>query len=303
MAAPPLTAEPLLTSAHVLTALRQAEKPLTLPELQRQFPKALKATTEHIQALLDAEIAAGHAYAFANKKSPLYWHSSPADWVKNRIMYYLQPGMKLQSEVVNSVVKLVTVSGSVSKAAVQSIFKQLKDQKEILTYPSLLGAHKSQFGIKPVDPQDYVKDALIKLQSKLNVPLELLVQCAVDAAPTMSPASTSPVAQEKKSDSETDISAADLATLFEITKEAMVDLNPRVETGDMVTVTSLRQQLEMKLPTKSKFDAVMLRLAEAHKITMHKFDHPFSGHAHNLETFVCDESNNYYNTVSLRRNA
>ena len=81
--------------------------------------------------------------------------------------------------------------------------------------------------------------------------------------------------------------------------EAMLDLNPRVASGDLVSIVALRRQLETALPG-SEFDREVLRESAAGRLSLHRFDRPALISEAERSQLLCDERGHYYNAVSLR---
>lgn len=82
--------------------------------------------------------------------------------------------------------------------------------------------------------------------------------------------------------------------------EAMKNLNPAVETGDMVLISELRRELDAHMPG-TDFDEAILSAVARRRVAIHRFDRPHLVPDHERAQMLRDASGNYYNTVSVWR--
>ena len=201
-------------------------------------------------------------------------------------------------------------------------------------------APKPKFGSRRPAPADYLRDAIRKVAGVLELSerdaLEAAVLCAQQELRLLEPEPQSileaeaesdvkrPPESERKNDLQSVPSSApepDLLPTVEtlsvpgppdttnepvtdpqqLLMAAMRQVNPRVESGDMVDIIALRASLASALPGAA-FDAALLKAAAQRTLAVHRYDRPGLLQPAERDQLLQDEQGLFYNTVSLWRN-
>ena len=137
-------------------------------------------------------------------------------------------------------------------------------------------------------PLAALEKALAALATKLDLPLDDLRQAAAELlAPAGTVVAPSPEAEAER-------------LAVEEMLQAMRDINPRVDTGDVVSIPELRSRLAFRFD-KAEFDRCLLDLAEQWRVTLHFFNQAAALSESERLPLVEDEQGQCYNVVSLRR--
>ncbi len=180
-----------------------------------------------------------------------------------------------KATILREVGKLALVK-SVTKAELERQFKSLLQESCIRENPPLLGTRTPLYSHEPPRASEYVADALARLAKKLNRPVQGLFaayqaeyqhvihanEWSIDTTERHATIAQEPVAAPEQTD-----------LIDERVVEAMLELNPHVSSGDLVSIAALRRQLETALPG-SEFDRAVLRESAAGRLSLHRFDRP-----------------------------
>ena len=83
--------------------------------------------------------------------------------------------------------------------------------------------------------------------------------------------------------------------------EAMRTVNPRVDDGDAVLISTLRKELDAHMPG-SDFDLAVLDAVTRRRFAIHRFDRPNLISDEERRELIRDNEGHFYNTISLWRN-
>lgn len=311
-----------ITVEHVVRTLKDAHQPESLNWVLKNvtsslLPKPAKRAAETVHVLLNSAVESGLIWKYGKADKSLYWHSPPQDWVQKCFIQRASGSPRSRSELIGSVSKLATVSGLVSKAAVEGILKTLVSSGRIQQHPPYLGSRTPLFCTLPVDPKDYLRRVIQQLSDKLQVNQNDLTALAAQlpaeeqnhhlpAVETtlVPPSDTTPAelrsGTERQLDGNTTaISSTSALTDSQLILQAMHEINPQVVSGGVVALSELRKRLDFHLD-KAAFDRAVLDLART-EIAIHRDDYAGLKSSTEREALVQDDQGKYYNVVSLRR--
>ena len=280
-----------LNLQHILVALQGAPEPKPATWVLKQLPKQLQAPIAVIETLLTEAIASGQAFRFGKVEKALYWHSTPKTWVEQSLLKRLAGRMKSKGEVLGAVNALSTVKGIIPKSEVEGTFKGLVASRQIHSHPGYIGSRSALFSVAPLNPTDYLKDAIEKLAKKLSISTDelaaLSAKVTFDEAPPAKAKAPSPLAETAEPEVDRIL-------------QAMHDVNPSVASGDVVLIKELRERLDHSFD-KPTFDRAILDLAAQHKLTLHWDDHAGMKTDAERELLVRGANGKFYSVVSLRK--
>lgn len=288
-----------ITLEHVVRALSSSAEPQTAEWIVRQMPRALSANTERILELLVASESRCKVYEFRQPKETRYWYASAEEYARGKLLAKLQVRPCTKTEAVQAVSKLARLQGILSKAAIQRLFASLELNRSILVHPGLLGSRSKLYSCSASDASFYVQDVLERLADRLKISRLQMAECFQKVAdweieshpPTDHPA-------------EVKASAADHSDRLDGSDErillAMREINPRIDQGDLVSLTDLRKKLELNFPDKATFDSSILKLARKGFVAVHRFDDDIFLSDVEREALVCDDQGHLYNVASFR---
>ncbi len=299
-----------------MKALAGAPKPMSSKWIREQLPKSLiPASPDDFEARLNEATQAGQVWRYGKSDKALYWHSAPKAWVQHSLLKTLASGMKTKSESVGAVNKLVTVKGLIPNSLVESAFKELVAEGRVHVHPPYLGGRTKLHSLRSVDPADYLSRAVKQLSQKLSIsqsdltaiaarltweePVEQASSPAVSTAPTSE--NVVPAVHRPRSESfatpPRGLSSTEAGGFI---LQAMMDVNPSVEFGDLVSIRELRERLDNSLD-KASFDQAILDLFSQQRVALHRDDYALTKSESEREVLVHDGHGKYFNVVSLWR--
>jgi len=304
-----------LTIKHLVKALGSAAEPKSVNWVKDQLPRSLlpKPSSQAgpmVEALLESAVQASQVWKYGKPDKALYWHSAPKVWVQRCLLEKLTGGVKTRSGVIGPVVKLATVEGLIPKSHVEAALKELIDEGRILVHPAYIGGRAKLLSVRPADPADYLTRVMEQLSQKLHVsPSDLTAIAAKLTLEDSPPEGARPAApmphsegmghvgtREVENSSPPSISSEEARHRI---LDAMLDVNPAAESGDIVSLRELRERLDNSLD-KVSFDQAILELAAQEKIALHRDDFASTKTDAEREVLVRDEQGKFYNVVSLR---
>lgn len=274
----------------ILKALQSVDDPQSLSQILKLIPKAASPPAKEAIAAIEHLVRSGTVHAYPEVRGkPLYWHRSPKELARRQLIRRAERGPLLQSEIIGAVSRLKTLQ-ELSKNQVCSLFSELVNEGRIYKLPPYLGARTPLYSVSPVEPGDYLRDALKKLSAKLGVSERMLLESYLPAEFSL------------RQDEQVPASGAGAAEDHRIL-EAMRDpsLDPRQE--GMITIAKLRNALSLHLEGE-EFDRAILRESAAGRIALHRFDRAMHlSEEERQRNLVRDADGNYYNCVSIRNQA
>jgi hypothetical protein len=286
------------------------------------MPKSLRVRPEVAESLLGEEVTAGRLYEYPKiRNKAQFWVRSPLEFARSLILSKLQGAPVTRTDALK-VIKGKAFDG-LSKQVREQLFDELFREGALYQHPPFIGAGrapKPKFGSRRPAPSDYLRDAIRKVAVVLGLSerdaLEAAVLCAHQelrllepelqqdsqaglpgaAEPELSPMHEQlPVLEPSESTTE---AAPDPQELL---MSAMRQVNPRVESGDMVDIIALRSSLASALPGAA-FDTALLKAAAQRTLAVHRYDRPGLLQPAERDQLLQDEQGQFYNTVSLWRN-
>ncbi|MFV0443480.1 MAG: hypothetical protein ACK5Q5_07910 [Planctomycetaceae bacterium] len=278
----------LVSGEHVRAALASTNKPQTVTWITRQLPKPLRKATIEIEAAIQGEVAAGRLWEHPPQRGQRRYFTRSLDALATaeleRKLSAAKGGLLPESGVLTALKKFVGVDRG------RQLLQQLLDQHQLYRHPAVTGK-TIRYASRPIDPRDYLAAPVAKLDQDLQKLSQKLGLPATDLKAALMalilPESTA---------------ASAAAVTDDEVLQALRDINPRVDTGDVVSLPELRSRLAFRFDTKQNFDRCLLGLAGRWRITLHFYNHAQAMSADERQKYVEDEQGRCYNVVSLRRN-
>ncbi len=285
-------------------ALQQFDGPQSASKIVGQLPKASRPKPAGADELLQQEVAGGRLWQYPDvRKKPQFWIQSPVEFAQTCLRRELQSGPKSEKVVVTAVTKKKTLA-ALSAAQVQQLLSEMLRTGEAHICPPLVGVKQTKTTprlisfFKP-DPADYVKDALQKVSVTLGASIEEVLKSTIAFASRELQELALDKQQLNVPSAAPDVSAS--ASQDERLLEAMRAINPRIDSGDMVDIATLRKELDAHMPG-SDFDAAVLDAVYRRRFAIHRFDRPELISQEQRDQMLRDEEGHYHNTISLWRN-
>jgi hypothetical protein len=271
------------TAELLLKAIRSADEPLSLAQIVKSLPRAVRPSEERASAVIGEQIERGNVFEYPPLRGhQQYWCQPRAELARRQLLRKVERGPLTQAEVLGTVRKLTLLRG-MKESDLKEILAELQGQGLIHKLPSYLGGRTPLFSSAPANPVDYVKDALQKLSKKLGVAeQEFLDRYLPSAAP-----GPSEPAEEFRAEQDDRI------------LEAMRELDPGVDQGSMILIADLRRQLSANFPG-DEFDSALLDESAAGRVCLHPTDRAALLPEEEQRALLRDENGVAYNTVTLR---
>ncbi len=299
------------TVDHVVQALnrRKSAGPTSLNQIRVALPKHLR----QCDGALAEALRQGRVWQYGRVgKAEQYWTESPADFASSKVEKELRqtPGGLTEKDLVK------LVSGALLKGVIEprELISSLVSQGRLFVQPKINNRQRTvKYTLEPFEFVDQLVAELIAKVNRIAAEAGLDVDAAMERARSVlssQPAPREPVLRqsaEEASPSVTDDSspgsAAPPHSEVEISRlilQAMREVNPRVDDGDLVLIPELRQRLDFHQIEKSQFDRLLLSLFMARRVVLSKTSAGLVSDAERQQ-FVADEEGNFYNTVALWR--
>jgi hypothetical protein len=285
-------------------ALQQFDEPQVTAKILKQLPKASCPEADLAEELLKQEVEEGNLWQYPDvKKKPQFWTQSPVEFARTCLIRELQSGPKPETDIIKSVSKLKTLA-AVPATAIERMLSEMLQAGEAHVCPLRMGAKKPKSPsrmvsfFKPVY-SDYLRDALKSVAETLDSSFEDILRSTVSFA------------QRELQDLELEKHELDVtrpatsipatATQDESLLEAMRAVNPRVDDGDALLISALREELKAHIPGKD-FDRAVLEAVYRRRFAIHRYDRPNLISEDERSQMIRDDEGHYYNTISLWRN-
>ena len=296
------------TLDHVVQALnrRKSPGPASVKQIREALPKHLKQCDDALAAAVQQGLVWKYGIV---RKSYQFWTEAPADFAARLIETKLRqtPGGMTQAALAK------IVGGPLLHGVIEprEFIASLVSQGRLFVQPKI-----GKSGVKyTLDPYDFVDRLVSELVVKMNRIVNengLVAAAAMDRAlALLSRQETSQTSVIRHSVAETssitaipsqssDEPVRSDAEIGELILQAMREIEPRVDDGDLVLISELRQRLDFQQIEKSRFDRILLNLFVARRVVLSKTSAGLASEAERQE-FVADEEGNFYNTVALWR--
>jgi hypothetical protein len=314
--------------------LQLSDGPRSVAQIVRDMPKSLRVRPEVAESLLVEEVTAGRLYEYPKiRNKAQFWFRSPLEFARSLILSKLQGAPVTRTDALK-VIKGKAFEG-LPKQVREQLFDDLLREGALYQHPPFIGtgrAPKPKFGSRSPAPSDYLRDAIRKVAEVLGLSerdaLEAAVLCAhqelrllepevqtdlelqpelelqqnsQSGLPSASEPDLSPMLETRPVPGPPETTTETVPDSQELLMSAMRQVNPRVESGDMVDIIALRSSLASDLPGAA-FDAALLKAAAQRTLAVHRYDRPGLLQPAERDQLLQDEQGQFYNTVSLWRN-
>ncbi len=269
----------------VYRAVRQATRPMNASNLKKALPISEPKLKELLKALVETGRIRIH-----RAKSPVYWTDALEEQAAERIVAALED-LPLTKTELEDKFKSLLVSWPVKKR--EEFVARLLKEKRVFKARSLDGKQFVYSTREALTTQDYVKLALHLAQTKLakkKISTDVFYAEALRwiQAETGVDAPAEPEAPQ----------AAPAPA--ELILEAMKRLSPAATSGELISITKLREEMREQITEKKKFDEMLLALAQSGMFVLHKYDFPTNLSDEAKEALVQDQHGNYYVGIAIR---
>lgn len=262
----------------ILKALGQANAPLSVTGLGRSLPRAYRLPAEGLRARLDALRRAGSIHAWPRST---YWCRSFDEELRARVLTALAPGRAMTRSEIEKAVRI-------GSQRIPAVLRALVAEGRVHRHPRL--GRRDPYAVAAAEPDAYVQTPLRKLIAA--VAKSGFAREAVNAAIARQVRLTDDAAQPSAVGGGTDDAQAII--------DAMIALDPRVQTGALVYVPHVRYALSDRFPDKLSFDRVVLAMAAQCRVQVQTHPVPSRLTAEEREAMVPNGVGGFYNAIGLR---
>jgi hypothetical protein len=298
----------------VLRALEGAGGPLSASALARTLPRPLKRDAKALTPLLDEQARRGRWHRFAKGKTVSYG-LEPPDAVARRAVLGAVAGEPRSWADLKKTPGLKGASKWLTAKALDAARDALLREGRFYEWPKAGGRGSIRYATRPADPHPYLGKALAAFGKELAKVAGSLARAGVglaevesaalgmlqEALGAVAPAPEAPAAVAAlfpvAEGPTTPPVASDLAALV---FDRMSLEDPAAATGAPVPLRNLRRALTFHLPEWATFESVLVGLAEAGLVALHRHDHPAGLSDAERAELVPDGQGGFYTAVSRR---
>jgi hypothetical protein len=259
-----------ISPAELDSLIVKAATPTALPasRLLKALPQPYRPPEKQWRKTLERLVSEGRLCRWPVRKG-LYATTPYEEFAKERVRAALAHGPLGKAALEKS--------SGVNRTALDRLLPSMKAAGELHVH------HGRRYGSRPAEDLDYVLGSELDKLARSHVARGLAAE-AVRAAIARWAGPGAPA------------TSGEAAVL-----DAMRQLNPRVEQGDLVYLPHLRTALKDRFPDKVPFDRVVLSLAEQRRVQLQSHPVPSQIKPAERESMIEDGSGSFYMVIGLRR--
>jgi hypothetical protein len=227
----------------------------------------------------------------------LVWDRSPAVFVETVILAALSKKPLTSVEIETKTRAKLKHLSPVDR---RRIFDSLLSSQRIFRWPKKPGTKSEKFGTAPPDPREYLASALKALSKAVAKVADVFAEAGIP--PSKTHAAAMAAIQSMFSEGErkplVHSPAAD-ETLLGLLADHMAAIDPRSRRGAPVLIGDLRPAVAYLFPTPQQFDAALIRLERAGRVSLLRYDPALAAEPLGPSRLVTDGQKTY-SGVSLR---
>jgi hypothetical protein len=289
----------------VLAALARQPQPIAISRLRSSLPPPFRGKPAAFKPQLDSLVASGCIWFFPSGKpeQPLVWGRSPASYVESLLLAALTKKPLSRREVET---KTNAKLKHLSPADRHHIFDKLIADGRVFPWPKKPGTKTEKFGSTPPAPREYLESALKALSKAVAKVAAAFSDVGIDPSETHAAAlaaiHSEPWALQAAGKQKPAMHSApppDDETLLGLIADHMAAIDPRSRRGAPVLIADLRPAVAFLFPTPIQFDAALIRLERAGRVSLLRYDPALAAEPLAPSRLVTD-GHKTYSGVSLR---
>lgn len=282
----------------VLAALALERQPVSISRLRSSVPSPFRGKPASFKTHLES-LAGIWFFPTGKPTQPLVWDRSPAVFAETVILAALSKKPLTISEIET---KTRAKLKYLSPAERRRIFDTLVSAKRIFRWPKKPGPKSEKFGVTPPDPREYLASALKALSKAVAKVADTFAEIGIPPSKTHAAAMAaiqSMLPEGGRKPPVHSASAADDEILLGLLADHMAAIDPRSRRGAPVLIGDLRPAVAFLFPTPQQFDAALIRLERAGRVSLLRYDPALAAEPLGPLRLVTDGQKTY-SGVSLR---
>jgi hypothetical protein len=284
----PLTSE---EADLVFRVLQQADQPLNLSLFLKSLPQWGRSREKPLRKHLETLVKEGRVRDHGKTRT-VYWLPELEEIAAARVIEALG-NSPLTAKKLESKFKSILVGWPVAKR--DELLKRLEKERRLYKLPAPKGTG-IEFSAQPAQPERYLQKPIQTLASDLRKLQKKLEKAGVTADQFFASAH----AIWQKSLPSVTIESSPPASPEQLFLDGMRRLENEAGNGALVSLSELRRALAARIPDKSGFDRVVLKLADEGRVVLHRHVFPASLNPEERESLVTDEHGNFFVGVAFR---
>jgi hypothetical protein len=267
--------------ALILKAIEQPNVPLSLTRLRKALPRAYRLTPAGLRARIEALRRAGSVHAWPRAT---YGPRPFEDELRGRVLAVLALGRPMTRSEIQRAVRI-------GGGRIPAILRALVAEGRVHKHPRL--GRRDPYAAAAAEPDPYVQALLHKViaavarQGFAAEAVKAAILRQIRLGDDSAQPSAAPSVQGATGDAQAII-------------DAMVALDPRVETGALVYMPHVRYALSDRFRDKLSFDRVVLAMAAQRRVQVQSHPVPSQLTAEEREAMVPNGVGGFYNAIGLR---
>lgn len=289
----------------VLAALALQPQPVSISRLRSSLPSPFRGKPASFKNRLESLAGSRSIWFFPTGKptQPLAWDRSPAVFAETVILAALSKKPLTTGEIET---KTRAKLKHLSPADRRHIFDTLLSAQRIFRWPKKPGTKSEKFGIAPPDPREYLASALKALGKAVAKVADAFAEVGIPPSKTHA-ATLAAIQSERwamlaeggRKPPVHSVSIAGDETLLGLLADHMAAIDPRSRRGAPVLIGDLRPAVAFLFPTPQQFDAALIRLERAGRVSLLRYDPALAAEPLGPSRLVTDGQKTY-SGVSLR---
>jgi hypothetical protein len=282
----------------VLAALALQQQPVSISRLRSSLPSPFRGKPASFKTRLE-NLAGISFFPTGKPTQPLVWDRSPAVFVETVILAALSKKPLTISEIET---KTRAKLKHLSPADRRRVFDSLLSTQRIFRWPKKPGTKSEKFGISPPDPRDYLASALKALSKAVAKVADVFAEVGIPPSKTHAAAMSAIQSMLSEGERKPLVNSASPAadeTLLGLLADHMAVIDPRSRRGAPVLIGDLRPAVAFLFPTPQQFDAALIRLERAGRVSLLRYDPALAAEPLGPSRLVTDGQKTY-SGVSLR---
>lgn len=283
--------------APILTLLAAADAPLPCNQILSALPNAAGIKLDQLTLLLDRLVAQGRltAYAPYRTQHPRYWDRPEEEYVRSVVRSRLADRSLVRAELLRGISAQLK---GIPAARQVTILRRMLAEGTLHEFPPFLGARAKRIALQPLDPGEYVEDALRKLTDRLT-PLGIPPTALRTALVTPQSRFSQPTIQPLPA-AAPPTAAQPVATVAETILQCATDAFPQAGQGALISFSQFRGLPPIAHLQREQVDQALIELAKTRRIALHAHDFPLGLASEAREMLLRDERGNHYMGFTLR---
>jgi len=288
----------------ILRALSLQAKPVTISRLRASVPAPFRGKPAAFQACLEPLVESRRVWLYPSgtPAPPLVWDRSPDVFAETVICAALSKQPLSLGDIEK---KTRTQLKGLSPTDRRAIIDRLLAQGRLFRWPRKPRVRTDKLGLHPPEPQAYLAPALAALNKAIAQVAAAFAEVGIHPSQTHAAALAAVQAQDWAQDTrprKSAVSAAaplDDGAIVTLLGERMAMIDSRSRHGAPVLIGDLRPALDFLFPVAADFDAALVRLERAGRVTLLRYDPALAAQPLEPSSLVSD-GHATYSGVSLR---